>query len=178
MVVLINHGSYRDTGNFLLSQVVRVFSTANIITDFDAGFPIANPSTQNLPCPLNSIAFAEDVRLVSQSYQFSFSASLMNASGMLNAAPMQYYIGTNATIKKKAVDLNPNLFIGPAIGGVRQIWTPRDVDDTIYRKQADYACKEYSLLYFTGLPAGTTFGRLDVYSNYEIIPNADYMSIV
>jgi len=100
-VIAFNHGCYRDVvaPNTPLSQIMRAWTSATIIADFTAGFPITNAAQYALPCPLNTIQFAEDVRLVSQSIVFTYTGAPLTGSGALNMAPVQYSLRSNTTIK-------------------------------------------------------------------------------
>ncbi len=115
LVICINHGGYRDPADSVLSQLVRVWNTPTIITDFTNGFPVNNAANYTMSNPLKNIAFCEDVRLVSQSYTLTYIGNALTAAGSINATPIQYSLASNTTIKKSAVDLSPNLKISQSI---------------------------------------------------------------
>jgi len=99
LVFVVNSGSYRDPNNLsALSQIFRGFTQSTVIADFTLGFPITNPATTTVNCPLNTVNFSEDCRLVSQSLVFTYTGSLLNASGSLNATWFQYSLASNSTI--------------------------------------------------------------------------------
>lgn len=152
---------------------MSLFSTGGI------DYPLTASTWSQAP-PLTSIAgIADAYRIVSFSFQITYTASLLNSSGSVNAAIFQQPMPQQSNFVKTGVDKSPFLYFGKAVEGCRLVYFPKDFGDTGFVDVgANGDVGSTMVAYHTGLPANTAFARLDMFVNVEYVPAQLVQSLV
>lgn len=112
-IFVLNPGTFNDPFDANISQVFLGDNAPLCIADLTTGISVsAYGWTEPIPNPLSPIDFIQKVRLVSQSFVFTYTGNLLLASGSLNLSYIQTQIfGPGNIFLRSGVDLSSQLVV-------------------------------------------------------------------